>query len=116
MPSSSFVITGAVRARPLVQRAVVGRMRYFSYQPPNPPSSNSSGGTAAKNLHRAFYSDFGSPILKVFLGALFTYQALYWGWMKLETLDVRDEKNAEIAALEGQLRGLTEGKKEMDKS
>ena len=51
MPSSSFVITGAVRTRPLVQRAVVGRMRYLSYQPPNPPSSNSSGGTAAKNPH-----------------------------------------------------------------
>lgn len=91
-------------------------MRYFSYQPPNPPSSNSSGGTTAKNPHRAFYSDFGSPVLKVFLGALFTYQALYWGWMKLETLDVKDEKNAEIAALEGQLRSLTEGKKETGKS
>lgn len=94
----------------------MGQTRYSSYQPPTPPSSSSSGGSGAKNPHRAFYSDFGSPILKVFLGALFTYQALYWGWMKLETLEIKDEKNAEITMLEGQLRDLTAGKQDVNKT
>lgn len=35
----------------------------------------------------AFYKSFGSPIVKCFLGALFTYQVAYWGWMKLESLE-----------------------------
>jgi len=44
-------------------------------------------------LQRAFYQDFGRPIAKVFLGALFTYQVLYWSWLKLESIEVKREKN-----------------------
>jgi hypothetical protein len=39
-----------------------------------------------------FYKSFGSPILKCFLGALFTYQVAYWGWMKLESLEEVQDK------------------------
>lgn len=35
-------------------------------------------------LQRQFYATYGVPLLKVFLGALVTYQGLYLGWLKLE--------------------------------
>ncbi|KAI9674668.1 MAG: hypothetical protein M1817_001571 [Caeruleum heppii] len=60
----------------------------------------------------SFYSSFGRPIAKVFLGALFTYQALYWLWVKLETEEVKREKQDEIDRLEGELqRGLKSSSK-----
>jgi hypothetical protein len=31
------------------------------------------------------FRPFGSPFLKVFLGAIFTYQVIYYAWKKLET-------------------------------
>ncbi|KAF2810233.1 uncharacterized protein BDZ99DRAFT_462828 [Mytilinidion resinicola] len=86
---------------------VGGKRGYVDYQPPNKPEGKSQ---TERNAHRAFYSTFGSPILKTFLGALFTYQLIYWGWMKLESLDIKDEKNEEISKLEDELRALTEKK------
>lgn len=83
---------------------------YSSYQPPNPPKEEKSSTYA--NAQRAFYRDFGAPVAKVFLGALVTYQVLYWGWLKLESLETKEKKNAEITSLEAQVRGLTTDKKE----
>jgi len=88
---------------------VSARRGYVEYQPPNKPEGKSQ---TERNAHRAFYSSFGSPILKAFLGALFTYQLIYWGWMKLESLDIKHEKNAEISKLETELKTLTGKKKE----
>lgn len=52
-----------------------------------------AGGPAAAGPptfpQRQFYSAFGVPIVKVFLGALVTYQALYLGWLKLEEWEER---------------------------
>ncbi|KAH7062354.1 hypothetical protein B0J12DRAFT_735908 [Macrophomina phaseolina] len=109
------------------QAPLYATRRYSSYQPPNPPKQEKSSTYA--NAQRAFYRDFGAPVAKVFLGALVTYQVLYWGWLKLESLETKDEKNdpearqglidcwsgntAEIASLEAQVRGLvTDQKKE----
>ena len=39
-----------------------------------------------------FYKSFGRPIAKVFLGAVFTYQVVYWGWVKLETDEIKRQK------------------------
>jgi len=39
-----------------------------------------------------FYKVFGRPIAKVFLGAVFTYQATYWLWAKLEKDDIQAQK------------------------
>jgi hypothetical protein len=39
----------------------------------------------------AFYQSFGMPIAKCFLGAIFTYQVVYWSWMKLESLEERKD-------------------------
>lgn len=108
-------------ARAICRRQVwlgaIGRMKYSSYQPPNSSAGQSDGGGAkSKNAHRAFYSEFGAPIFKVFLGALFTYQALHFGWAKLESLDLQQEKNEEIRKLECQLRELADAKKESGKA
>jgi len=44
-------------------------------------------------MQRAFYQSFGRPVAKVFLGALLTYQAIYWSWLKLESLEIKEDKN-----------------------
>lgn len=68
------------------------------------------------DLQRAFYKSFGRPIAKVFFMALFTYQVLHYTWMRLESMEEKEEKSAELQGLEGRLRELTNtkttGKKE----
>ncbi|KAI9800595.1 MAG: hypothetical protein M1833_003253 [Piccolia ochrophora] len=64
--------------------------------------------------HIGFYQSFGRPIAKVFLGAVFTYQCAYWLWVKLETVEVRGKKEAEIKALESRLRELPQRKNDRD--
>ncbi|PWY71456.1 hypothetical protein BO70DRAFT_298631 [Aspergillus heteromorphus CBS 117.55] len=57
----------------------------------------------------ARYKIFGSPFAKVFLGAIFTYQVLYWTWLKLEMVESKADKNKEVAALEQKVKELTAG-------
>lgn len=40
---------------------------------------------------RDFYKTFTRPVAKVLLTAVFTYQLVYWTWMKLETDEIRAE-------------------------
>jgi hypothetical protein len=40
----------------------------------------------------SFYKTFGRPIFKVILTALFTYQAVYLIWMKLEHDELKADK------------------------
>lgn len=67
------------------------------------------------------------PFAKVFLGSIFTYQVIYWTWLKLEMDEAKVEKNRmllfdprrtfmtercanfveEVAALETTARDLT---------
>ncbi|KAI5245296.1 hypothetical protein E4T43_03394 [Aureobasidium subglaciale] len=70
------------------------------YQPPTPPQE-------PDNPHRAFYKSFGRPIAKVFFMALFTYQVLHYSWMKLEAMEEKEDKTAELEGLEGKLREIT---------
>lgn len=74
-----------------------------TYQPPDPPKS-------ASNPHRNFYKTFGRPIAKNFLIAVCTYQLLYLGWTKLESMEIKQQKEAEVQSLEGELRSLTKGR------
>ena len=39
-----------------------------------------------------FYKTFTRPVAKALLMAVFTYQVLYWSWVKLE----QDEKKVEM--------------------
>ncbi|KAL5365821.1 hypothetical protein BJX96DRAFT_180186 [Aspergillus floccosus] len=58
------------------------------------------------------YKLFASPFAKVFLGAIFTYQVIYWTWLKLEMDESKFEKNQEVASLEKEARALTAAKKQ----
>lgn len=62
-----------------------------------------------------FYKQFGSPILKCLLGALFTYQVVYWSWMKLETVEEKHNTEAEIADLKEELKALVVKKMEAER-
>ncbi|KAJ5732048.1 hypothetical protein N7493_003529 [Penicillium malachiteum] len=42
------------------------------------------------------YGAFARPFGKVFLGAVLTYQIIYWTWMKLETDETKLEKNGKL--------------------
>jgi hypothetical protein len=44
---------------------------------------------------------------------MFTYQALYWGWLKLEAIEKKHENESEIQGLKDQLRSLV-GKAQSD--
>ncbi|KAH0159145.1 hypothetical protein KCU67_g7252, partial [Aureobasidium melanogenum] len=60
---------------------------------------------------RAFYKSFGRPIAKVFLMALFTYQVLHYAWLRLESMEEKEEKTTELQGLEAQLRDMTKSTK-----
>ncbi|KAJ4983860.1 hypothetical protein SVAN01_10664 [Stagonosporopsis vannaccii] len=70
---------------------------------PQPPKQPSKVG--------AFYRSFSAPILKCFLGALFTYQLAYFGWMKLETIEEAHDKRSEIKGLQEELAGAMNRKR-----
>ncbi|KAI9158766.1 LOW QUALITY PROTEIN: hypothetical protein HJFPF1_06764 [Paramyrothecium foliicola] len=56
------------------------------------------------HLQSQFYKQFTRPIAKVLLLAVFTYQFAYWSWVKLETDEVRAERDATIAGLEAKIQ------------
>ncbi|KAL1393281.1 hypothetical protein HDK64DRAFT_259780 [Phyllosticta capitalensis] len=96
----------ARRARPtslasgLVGRASAGQRVGYSSQQQSKPAKQDA---PASNKHRDFYKDFGPPILKVFLGAFIVYQGLYYGWLKLEDVEKRQDSEAEIERLKTQI-------------
>jgi hypothetical protein len=59
-------------------------------------------------LQGAYYGTFGSPLLKCFLGALFTYQLSYYLWYKLEAIEETHDTKAEIRDLQEELRQAIE--------
>ncbi|KAA8642218.1 hypothetical protein EYZ11_007461 [Aspergillus tanneri] len=71
------------------------------------PRWNSSNETSSFKQGLARYRIFAGPFSKVFLGAIFTYQVLYWTWLKLEMDESKYEKNQEVGALEQKARELT---------
>jgi len=60
------------------------------------------------------YRQFYRPFAKVFLGAMFTYQVLFWCWEKLRLDEMREEKEAELKGLETQLAAYQD-KQRLDK-
>ncbi|RHZ51975.1 uncharacterized protein CDV56_100088 [Aspergillus thermomutatus] len=75
------------------------------------PGFNASKGSSAYREGLAQYKTFASPFAKVFLGAIFTYQVIYWTWLKLEMDESKFEKNQEVAALEKKAKELTNAQK-----
>lgn len=87
--------------RRLLTAPIQSVRRQSTYQPPDPPRSEQP------NAHRNFYKEFGRPVARSFLIAVATYQILYYSWSKLESMEMKREKEGEMRALEGELRKLT---------
>nr|POE51666.1 hypothetical protein CFP56_25873 [Quercus suber] len=85
-------------AQPALRRGVRNQS---TYQPPSPPKQ--------PNPHGNFYKEFARPTAKCFLIAVLTYQLLYMSWSKLESIEVKREKNDEIKELENEVKALTQG-------
>lgn len=77
---------------------------------PQPPSPTPQSPKQPSRVG-AFYRSFSAPILKCFLGALFTYQLAYFGWMKLETIEETHDKKTEIKGLQEELAGAMNRKR-----
>ncbi|KAF2733730.1 hypothetical protein EJ04DRAFT_577426 [Polyplosphaeria fusca] len=108
MAGRVFAHRAALRGWSRVSRASregawLGRRRYATKPPPR-PSPSSQRPEESKGLVAAFYRTFGTPLLKSFLGALFTYQILYWGWLKLEAIEEQRNTEEEIQRLEQNLK------------
>lgn len=58
----------------------------------------------SNRLQGAYYKSFSYPVLKCFLGALFTYQLAYYAWMKLEVIEEQHDAATRIAGLKTDLR------------
>ncbi|GFF38372.1 hypothetical protein IFM46972_05526 [Aspergillus udagawae] len=97
----------SVSSSPLLRSAPSGRRTLTS----TPPRFNASKGSSAYREGLAQYRTFASPFAKVFLGAIFTYQVIYWTWLKLEMDESKFEKNQEVAALEKKAKELTNAQK-----
>lgn len=81
-----------VRVRPasLLQRT----RRFPALAGPEPPRRLYSSGTPTPpSAHAAFYKTFGRPIAKVVLAAIFTYQLVYYAWVRLEHNEVKVDLN-----------------------
>ncbi|KAI1036499.1 hypothetical protein LB503_003137 [Fusarium chuoi] len=85
-----MISTTLTRLRPMVSSIspkIVGvSRRTYANKPPSPVSQ--------------FYRTFTRPIAKTLLIAVFTYQLAYWTWAKLETDEIRVEREATIEKLE----------------
>ncbi|KAJ9212167.1 hypothetical protein DTO166G4_6232 [Paecilomyces variotii] len=99
--------------RPQLQLSHVHRNNLFPYSRTftASPRCNSSGGSSSIKDGLAAFRAFGRPFAKVFLGAILTYQILYWTWFKLETDESKLEKNGQIAALEDKAREMISTRK-----
>lgn len=51
-------------------------------------------------VKRNFYRSWGIPVAKSFLGALFTYQVIYFGWLSLEDYETRQTKDGTSDSLD----------------
>ncbi|KAL3465383.1 hypothetical protein BJX64DRAFT_253078 [Aspergillus heterothallicus] len=85
------------------------RTRLNTGVPPHPPPQQSNEPSSYKQ-GMSRYRLFASPFAKVFLGAVFTYQVIYWTWVKLEMEEMKEERNKDVAALEKEVRELTSKK------
>lgn len=79
-----------------------------SAQPPPPQPQCEPPAATRPNPHRQLYKrgGFGRPIALNFLIAMCTFQVIYWSWLKLESMEIKQQKQDEIKSLEGQLKSL----------
>ncbi|CAM1508480.1 Fc.00g053280.m01.CDS01 [Cosmosporella sp. VM-42] len=78
------------------------------------PRRGMTRGYATKqpSVTAQFYKQFTRPMAKALLLAVFTYQLTYWSWVKLETDEIRAERDTEIATLEAKVDAYGKSKSE----
>ena len=70
---------------------------YCSNFPENSvPPGRGRGSNTQVSLQFAAFRPLTRPFVKVFLGALFTYQVVYWAWLRLETDELKLQKNSRL--------------------
>ncbi|KAL4951311.1 hypothetical protein BDW69DRAFT_186516 [Aspergillus filifer] len=114
MPPRLNILSFLPRTRALPLRTFsTSTTRFNTGMPPNPPPQqpNQHPEQNAYKEGMSRYKAFLGPYAKVFLGAVFVYQVIYWTWLKLEMEDVKVSKNSQLAALEKEARELTGVKK-----
>ncbi|KAL2266558.1 hypothetical protein VTJ83DRAFT_5910 [Remersonia thermophila] len=82
------------RRAPPTSSLVYPQIRKYSAQQ-HPPSATG-----------AFYKNFTRPVAKCALLGVFVYQLVYFGWTKLETEEIKRDKQAEIIKLEAKVKAL----------
>lgn len=79
---------------------------------PSTSTAATDGGAATRpGGSTNFYRTHGRALFKALTLAFFSYQVIYWAWLTLETEEIKDQKNREIAALEDQVRQLDEARR-----
>ncbi|KAK4615692.1 hypothetical protein CLAFUW4_10009 [Fulvia fulva] len=87
--------------------------RYATGQQPQYQAPTSA---SKPSPHREFYrGGLGRAVAFNFLVAMATFQVIYWGWLKLESLEVKEERTSEIERLEGEVGRLTGVKTEKER-
>ncbi|KAF2854765.1 hypothetical protein T440DRAFT_551825 [Plenodomus tracheiphilus IPT5] len=104
------------RALPTPCRTTKLSNRTYATNPSSPhpqtsPQTPNPRPTSPPSRTSTYYTTFASPILKSFLGALFTYQLAYYAWLKLEALEEAHDKKAQISGLQAELREAVEGQR-----
>lgn len=84
-----------------------GQQQSAPYQAPD--QTQALPTTEKRNPHREVYKQggMGRPVARNFLIAMVTFQVLYWTWLKLESIEIKQEKQEELKALESEVKSLT---------
>ncbi|KAF7188292.1 hypothetical protein HII31_10356 [Pseudocercospora fuligena] len=91
-------------------RSFTTRPAFRQEQQPQYQAPSASPEPAQKpNPHREVYKSGGAgrAVAYNFLIAMVTFQVLYWSWLKLESMEVKKEKQDEVKSLEGEIKKLT---------
>ncbi|BDD57885.1 hypothetical protein MAP00_003210 [Monascus purpureus] len=101
----------ATRRLPLSYRGPISPSHLSRPFTSGPSDGSNHGSNSAYREGLSGFKPFVRPFAKVFLGAIFTYQVIYWTWLKLEMDESKSEKNKEVAALEKQAREMAASRK-----
>ncbi|USW57825.1 hypothetical protein Slin15195_G111440 [Septoria linicola] len=92
-------------SRPFTSRAFLRheQQQQPQYQAPTSPAP------AKVNPHRQVYKQggMGRAVAYNFLVAMVTFQVLYWSWLKLESIETKQEKQTELDTLQTEVETLT---------
>jgi len=88
------------------------RLRQQEQYPSNQQQYSHPASKPAKSSNPStnFYKSHSRALFKSLTMAFLSYQIFYWAWLTFETEAMKDEKGAEIKALEGEVRLLGSGR------